>query len=101
MFFNHYSIILVLASFLHPLQEGVWLDPTISNSSPTLVLQSYIFSAPHSFFFSRFSCYLLVLVQVKNRWAGKTIVDFFSQEFKGRPFEYYVRVPTQLAFEYR
>ncbi|KAM7265372.1 hypothetical protein ACFE04_003055 [Oxalis oulophora] len=27
---------------------------------------------------------------VKNRWAGKTIVDMFAQEFKGRPYDYYV-----------
>ncbi|XP_012090640.1 RNA pseudouridine synthase 7 isoform X3 [Jatropha curcas] len=27
---------------------------------------------------------------VKNRWAGKTIVDLFAEEFKGRPYEYYV-----------
>ncbi|PKI37093.1 hypothetical protein CRG98_042527 [Punica granatum] len=26
----------------------------------------------------------------KNRWAGKTIVDLFAQEFKGRPYDYYV-----------
>lgn len=29
-------------------------------------------------------------LQVKNRWAGKTIVDLFAEEFKGRPYEYYV-----------
>ncbi|KAJ0052889.1 hypothetical protein Pint_01233 [Pistacia integerrima] len=28
--------------------------------------------------------------QVKNRWAGKTIVDLFAEEFKGRPYDYYV-----------
>ncbi|XP_020232921.1 RNA pseudouridine synthase 7 isoform X2 [Cajanus cajan] len=33
---------------------------------------------------------LNLLVQVKNRWAGKTIVDLFAEEFKGRPYEYYV-----------
>lgn len=27
---------------------------------------------------------------VKNRWAGKTIVDLFAEEFKGRPYDYYV-----------
>ncbi|XP_048138423.1 RNA pseudouridine synthase 7-like isoform X2 [Rhodamnia argentea] len=26
----------------------------------------------------------------KSRWAGKTIVDLFAHEFKGRPYEYYV-----------
>ncbi|KAJ6837144.1 RNA pseudouridine synthase 7 isoform X1 [Iris pallida] len=26
----------------------------------------------------------------KNRWAGKTIVDLFAEEFRGRPYEYYV-----------
>lgn len=30
------------------------------------------------------------VAQVKNRWAGKTIVDLFAEEFKGRPYEYYV-----------
>ncbi|XP_030531259.1 RNA pseudouridine synthase 7 isoform X1 [Rhodamnia argentea] len=34
--------------------------------------------------------YFEFISHVKNRWAGKTIVDFFAQEFKGRPFEYYV-----------
>ncbi|GJM85092.1 hypothetical protein PR202_ga01513 [Eleusine coracana subsp. coracana] len=29
-------------------------------------------------------------LQVKNRWAGKTIVDLFTDEFKGRSREYYV-----------
>ncbi|KAF6161556.1 hypothetical protein GIB67_009435 [Kingdonia uniflora] len=30
------------------------------------------------------------IAYVKNRWAGKTIVDLFAEEFKGRPYEYYV-----------
>lgn len=30
------------------------------------------------------------VAQVKNRWAGKSIVDLFAEEFKGRPYEYYV-----------
>lgn len=34
--------------------------------------------------------YLAGTTQVKNRWAGKTIVDLFAEEFKGRPYEYYV-----------
>lgn len=39
-----------------------------------------------------------LLLQVKNRWAGKTIVDLFAEEFKGRPYEYYVRItPTHLC----
>lgn len=29
-------------------------------------------------------------LQVKNRWAGKTIVDLFTDEFKGRSRDYYV-----------
>ncbi|RRT64877.1 hypothetical protein B296_00024169 [Ensete ventricosum] len=28
----------------------------------------------------------------KKRWAGKTIVDLFADEFKGRSYDYYVRV---------
>ncbi|KAL9249841.1 hypothetical protein AKJ16_DCAP14947 [Drosera capensis] len=28
---------------------------------------------------------------VKDRWAGKTIVDLFATEFKGRPYDYYVQ----------
>lgn len=28
---------------------------------------------------------------MKNRWAGKTIVDLFAEEFKGRPYDYYVK----------
>lgn len=27
---------------------------------------------------------------VKNRWAGKTIVNLFTEEFKGRPRDYYI-----------
>ncbi|XP_074317170.1 RNA pseudouridine synthase 7 isoform X2 [Silene latifolia] len=27
----------------------------------------------------------------KNRWTGKTIVDMFTDEFRGRPRDYYVR----------
>ncbi|RYR44935.1 hypothetical protein Ahy_A08g041197 isoform C [Arachis hypogaea] len=34
--------------------------------------------------------YFEFIAHVKNRWAGKTIVDLFAQEFKGRPYEYYV-----------
>ncbi|KAK6924629.1 Pseudouridine synthase, RsuA/RluA-like [Dillenia turbinata] len=34
--------------------------------------------------------YFEFISHVKNRWAGKTIVDLFAEEFKGRPFEYYV-----------
>ncbi|RWR86990.1 RNA pseudouridine synthase 7 isoform X1 [Cinnamomum micranthum f. kanehirae] len=30
------------------------------------------------------------IAHVKSRWAGKTIVDLFAEEFKGRPYEYYV-----------
>lgn len=30
------------------------------------------------------------IAHVKNRWAGKTIVDLFAEEFKGRPYDYYV-----------
>ncbi|KAK4773306.1 hypothetical protein SAY87_028325 [Trapa incisa] len=34
--------------------------------------------------------YFEFISHVKNRWAGKTIVDLFSEEFRGRPYEYYV-----------
>ncbi|XP_031112492.1 RNA pseudouridine synthase 7 [Ipomoea triloba] len=34
--------------------------------------------------------YFEFISHVKNRWAGKTIVDLFSEEFKGRPRDYYV-----------
>ncbi|KAK1271591.1 RNA pseudouridine synthase 7 [Acorus gramineus] len=34
--------------------------------------------------------YFEFISHVKNRWAGKTIVDLFAEEFKGRPREYYV-----------
>ncbi|KAH9602658.1 hypothetical protein KSS87_014124 [Heliosperma pusillum] len=34
--------------------------------------------------------YFEFLCHVKNRWSGKTIVDMFADEFKGRPHDYYV-----------
>ncbi|XP_047160679.1 RNA pseudouridine synthase 7 isoform X2 [Vigna umbellata] len=34
--------------------------------------------------------YFEFIAHVKNRWAGKTIVDLFAEEFKGRPYDYYV-----------
>ncbi|KAK1567128.1 hypothetical protein Q3G72_008454 [Acer saccharum] len=34
--------------------------------------------------------YFEFISHVKNRWAGKTIVDLFAEEFKGRPYDYYV-----------
>ncbi|CAH9061589.1 unnamed protein product [Cuscuta epithymum] len=34
--------------------------------------------------------YFEFISHVKNRWAGKTIVDLFSEEFKGRSSDYYV-----------
>ncbi|KAK3158031.1 hypothetical protein QOZ80_2AG0131960 [Eleusine coracana subsp. coracana] len=34
--------------------------------------------------------YFEFISHVKNRWAGKTIVDLFTDEFKGRSREYYV-----------
>ncbi|CAK9181472.1 unnamed protein product [Ilex paraguariensis] len=34
--------------------------------------------------------YFEFICHVKNRWAGKTIVDMFAEEFKGRPRDYYV-----------
>ncbi|KAA8540657.1 hypothetical protein F0562_024424 [Nyssa sinensis] len=34
--------------------------------------------------------YFEFISHVKNRWAGKTIVDLFAEEFRGRPYDYYV-----------
>ncbi|GAV74707.1 PseudoU_synth_2 domain-containing protein [Cephalotus follicularis] len=34
--------------------------------------------------------YFEFIAHAKNRWAGKTIVDLFAEEFKGRPYDYYV-----------
>ncbi|KAL3502954.1 hypothetical protein ACH5RR_037403 [Cinchona calisaya] len=34
--------------------------------------------------------YFEFISHVKNRWAKKTIVDLFTEEFKGRPRDYYV-----------
>ncbi|KAJ8772466.1 hypothetical protein K2173_027643 [Erythroxylum novogranatense] len=34
--------------------------------------------------------YFEFISHVKNRWVGKTIVDLFAEEFKGRPYDYYV-----------
>ncbi|KAK2662304.1 hypothetical protein Ddye_000878 [Dipteronia dyeriana] len=34
--------------------------------------------------------YFEFISHVKNRWAGKTLVDLFAEEFKGRPYDYYV-----------
>lgn len=34
--------------------------------------------------------YFEFISHVKNRWEGKTIVDLFAEEFKGRPYDYYV-----------
>ncbi|EYU43033.1 hypothetical protein ABFS82_04G122600 [Erythranthe guttata] len=34
--------------------------------------------------------YFEFISHAKNRWAGKTIVDLFADEFKGRPRDYYV-----------
>ncbi|KAL8159317.1 hypothetical protein V2J09_000854 [Rumex salicifolius] len=35
--------------------------------------------------------YFEFICHVKNRWAGKTVVELFADEFKGRPHDYYVR----------
>ncbi|KAM5571588.1 RNA pseudouridine synthase 7 [Rosa sericea] len=34
--------------------------------------------------------YFEFIAHVKNRWAGKTIVDLFTDEFKGRNRDYYI-----------
>ncbi|MFS7910113.1 putative tRNA pseudouridine(31) synthase [Helianthus anomalus] len=36
--------------------------------------------------------YFEFISHAKNRWAGKTIVDLFADEFKGRNRDYYVRL---------
>ncbi|CAN6578620.1 unnamed protein product [Malus baccata var. baccata] len=62
--------------------EIVWQTPEIRPQR-----QDYIFRdgrrhvRPYNF---EFICH------VKKRWAGKTIVDLFTYEFKGRPYDYYV-----------
>ncbi|KAM2286516.1 hypothetical protein ACFX1S_038973 [Malus domestica] len=62
--------------------EIVWQAPEIRPQR-----QDYIFRdgrrhvRPYNF---EFICH------VKKRWAGKTIVDLFTYEFKGRPYDYYV-----------
>ncbi|XP_068306805.1 RNA pseudouridine synthase 7-like isoform X2 [Pyrus communis] len=62
--------------------EIVWQTPEIRPQR-----QDYIFRdgrrhvRPYNF---EFICH------VKKRWAGKTIVDLFTDEFKGRPYDYYV-----------
>ncbi|XP_057423384.1 RNA pseudouridine synthase 7 [Lotus japonicus] len=60
----------------------VWQTP----ANPPLP-QDYIFR--NGFRFVR-PYYFEFIAHVKNRWAGKTIVDLFAEEFKGRPYEYYV-----------
>ncbi|KAB2633140.1 RNA pseudouridine synthase 7 [Pyrus ussuriensis x Pyrus communis] len=62
--------------------EIVWQTPEIRPQR-----QDYFFRdgrrhvRPYNF---EFICH------VKKRWAGKTIVDLFTDEFKGRPYDYYV-----------
>ncbi|CAI0395237.1 unnamed protein product [Linum tenue] len=34
--------------------------------------------------------YFEFICHVKSRWAGKTIVDLFADDFRGRPYDYYV-----------
>ncbi|XXG41648.1 hypothetical protein AAC387_Pa01g2074 [Persea americana] len=34
--------------------------------------------------------YFEFISHVKSRWAGKTIVDLFTEEFRGRSYDYYV-----------
>lgn len=51
---------------------------------------------PHDYLFRRGKrfvrpYYFEFISHVKNRWAGKTIVDLFAEEFKGRPRDYYVK----------
>ncbi|RWR80068.1 RNA pseudouridine synthase 7 [Cinnamomum micranthum f. kanehirae] len=33
--------------------------------------------------------YFEFISHVKSRWAGKTIVDLFTEEFRGRSYDYY------------
>lgn len=73
-------------------QGDVSSGPTTSNSSLMSVrlLPPICFSTPTVSGILGWAELLLITWQVKNRWAGQTIVDFFTQEFKGRPYEYYV-----------
>ncbi|KAJ8435670.1 hypothetical protein Cgig2_014251 [Carnegiea gigantea] len=43
--------------------------------------------------------YFEFICHVKNRWAGKKVVDMFTEEFKGRPHDYYVSL--EILFFYR
>ncbi|TQE12905.1 hypothetical protein C1H46_001551 [Malus baccata] len=64
--------------------EIVWQSPAIRPQP-----QDYIFRDGRRHvrpYYFEFICH------VKNRWAGKTIVDMFTHEFKGRPYDYYARV---------
>ncbi|XP_061360895.1 RNA pseudouridine synthase 7 [Gastrolobium bilobum] len=60
----------------------VWQTPANPPHPQDYIFQNGIrFVKPYYFEF---------IAHVKNRWAGKTIVDLFAEEFKGRPYEYYV-----------
>ncbi|KAI7986099.1 RNA pseudouridine synthase 7 [Camellia lanceoleosa] len=62
--------------------EIVWQTPANPPERHDYIFRNGVrYVRPYYF---EFICY------VKNRWAGKTIVDLFSDEFKGRPYDYYV-----------
>ncbi|RWV97208.1 hypothetical protein GW17_00040017 [Ensete ventricosum] len=42
-------------------------------------------------YYFEFISHVIRLIPAKKRWAGKTIVDLFADEFKGRSYDYYVR----------
>ncbi|PIN25878.1 tRNA pseudouridine(32) synthase [Handroanthus impetiginosus] len=62
--------------------EIVWQTPANPPQRQDYIFQDGIrYVRPYYFEF---------ISHAKNRWAGKTIVDLFADEFKGRPREYYV-----------
>ncbi|MED6148717.1 hypothetical protein PIB30_055485 [Stylosanthes scabra] len=69
--------------------EGIGMGPDMLWQTPAIPPH------PHDYVFRNGIRYVKpyyfeFIAHVKNRWAGKTIVDLFAQEFKGRPYEYYV-----------
>lgn len=65
-----------------------------SSISLWIVFETLIYHFGNLYWFS-----LFFIAKVKNRWAGKTIVDLFTEEFKGRPYDYYVWfIYCQLGF---
>ncbi|XP_047340952.1 RNA pseudouridine synthase 7 isoform X2 [Impatiens glandulifera] len=62
--------------------EIVWQSPANPPERQDYIFQDGVrYVKPYYFEF---------ISHVKNRWAGKSIVDLFADEFKGRPYDYYV-----------